>query len=183
MGEIDLTWIAALPDHAIEFVLDSLYDCTGHELRQALEDERWGRHSEPITEWPRLKETLHPNIQLIRICNAVERDDPRGYEKLDLRGPDDPAHRPLRRRDHEVLCSCGARSENNYKRYRISRTWWWPVEVLDGVPHFNMCPRAKDVEDPHHAPSTIWKPENLIHCICGWEGLHQPENRCLRPTH
>lgn len=205
----DYTWCAALPDHAVDEILGALHDCAAGSLRPPLEAELWRRHAVPITKWPTAAiADLHPNITLALICGArgytktgapanswvdvvcAPGEDRRVYlqrlrDSLRARRGDDPEHWPVSRLVHnridQVECSCGYRGYG--KLWRSSQTWWWPTELVDGIPHYITCKYACGVDDPCHAPNAIgtpaWATRTDIHCICGYVSSEHAERRLL----
>lgn len=196
----DLAWVKSLPDHALEQILDVMHDSLGAKLRSAISDVQWDRHANPLTEWPVFHVHLGTRysdkfVEIMHYCGRSlfeypKADDPRRASAEALEKSPTIDHRPTRRREDLIECSCGWReglSMGSYRRWRMGR-WFWPTvtswegKPLEGVlgngqrvPYYVMCKDAETVEDQRHAPTEICARTSddgavdviVKSCICG----------------
>lgn len=158
--EVDRRWVEALPDHAIDEILDVMHDMLGRGLRRDLRLEIFRRRGRPLTAWPEDKGSamlgVPAKVRVALICRdaLTERDS---------------KHRPTLEVDGKVLCSCGAIVNDSGRLYRVSSEWWWPRVMREGIPHYIFCRYGQCVDDPDHAPIAAVM-ENRDHyalrCIC-----------------
>jgi len=163
-----MTWVAQVPGDVLWTLLQGLSGSEGivtaGSAYQAVLDELWRRFGTPISDWPISTTRASPVSTFIEYCTKAT-------------GPDDPEHRPQSRlisEDGECVfnsCTCGVRDNDVrfvakiYRRRRQPGTAGWPVEYIEGVPYFIMCPYAEFADDLDHGLlSEPW--EGAYFCIC-----------------
>ena len=158
------SWIADLDDSIIKRLLQGLQGSEGmvmdHEIYDALTDELWRRNAVPVDTWPTNKSEIS-DLTFVTFC-------------FDAASPEDANHQPVRALRHEfgawLECSCGRQEDEDIagQRWRVPGPHWWPTEIIDGVPHFIMCPIAEFADSREHAPSSILETyASTTWCICG----------------
>jgi|SRR5262245_13916690 len=163
-----------LPSGAICQIVNALHELKDGIVGPAALDILWDRHATPGGSWPVVE------------CGVGNPNDwgsgPRFDHKVVMyceqgRVPHDVDHQVKRTLMYEELgggrprfeCSCGRRTDRDLpSRLTVKRAQAeptarvWPLVMRDGVPHYQVCQRARCADDPNHAPT-----EFGVRCLCG----------------
>lgn len=155
-------WLKAIPDEALKRIDHGEHFAA--DFRRNIDDEMWRRFSDKLREWPTHRGNLG-DLELVGFC-------------LKATSPDDPEHRPVACRGDTLQCSCGHRSEPP-RTWRVPGPFWWPVETIDGLAHYVVCPRVRCVDDLEHAPSSELSRQDhagpILFCICHCQYERDPD--------
>lgn len=156
-----ITDLAKLDTSTLLWIYTQIYAPADSGLTGSIEKVLWGRCSREISVWPAALLVGSPAwVDLLGRHHIV------AYCPLAV-GHLDPAHRPYRELIvepiHQIECSCGKRTSlwRARRSQRVGSARVWPIEIVDGIPNYIVCPDAKTADDPQHAPT------GSARCICG----------------
>jgi hypothetical protein len=178
-----------ISSESIAQVYDALHDCKDETIHSVALDILWSRHAtvfaDPGRKWEEIEMELgNPN-------DALHEDfrEPDAHRRRHLavwlcalaKDQHDPLHQVRRSLNWSynndrgarafvgLECTCGLRERPNSisgldlklrQVYPTARVW--PMVMRDGIPHYQVCKRAKCADDPYHAPSALGSS-----CWCG----------------